>query len=397
MALAVLQHTRAAIARIGAKIGESKVDDDLLRHLVFTTHSDRRPLSDALGMAALVLVACWRLTGQAAFLWLFAANLIIGVARVHLLSRYRRLATPTDSRESTLAFDAAFSRWATFYALNIGVAAALLAALPDPIDSLPVAVAIPPAFAISFAARSSGRPRTLFLQVMAICGPAIAAMLLLNPPHGVFYASVFAAAASSSLVTGRATRAKVVEIYNANAANRRMARIDILTGALNRFAFSETLAQAIADPQQRPAERIALIVVDLDRFKDINDGYGHSVGDAVIVEAARRLRATARAQDCVARLGGDEFVVLVRGERIDEAGAARICGQLLDALRRPVEFEGQVLELSASLGASIWPDHGTAPDELFKHADLALYQAKRAGRGRFAVYSQSPDTSAVAA
>lgn len=179
----------------------------------------------------------------------------------------------------------------------------------------------------------------------------------------------------------------VTEHRVAEAAIRRQIYRDPLTQLHNRRYLEDQLAETLAGGSESP---LALLFIDLDRFKPINDALGHDVGDQVLQVVARRLEQTLRAEDVVARLGGDEFVALL--PRIAALGdAALVAQKLLEALQQPCYIAGQDLVLSASIGISISPLHGREPLTLMKLADAAMYQAKRDGRGGFAIYQ--PDAS----
>lgn len=162
------------------------------------------------------------------------------------------------------------------------------------------------------------------------------------------------------------------------------ARHDALTDLPNRRLLQDTLARAIAraEHEQQP---LALMFIDLDRFKNINDSLGHTVGDALLRVVATRLQALVRRQDTIARLGGDEFVVVVAGfcELEDVIGLGEA---ILDALREPVELEERTLRIAASVGVAVYPDNGDSVDTLMKAADSAMYQAKAAGRDRLRMF-----------
>ena len=162
------------------------------------------------------------------------------------------------------------------------------------------------------------------------------------------------------------------------------ASVDPLTGLANRSTFDERLLQVLA-LAERQQSGFALMYVDLDRFKPVNDQYGHAVGDELLIEVARRLRAAVRDTDVVARLGGDEFVVIATRassrERVEE-----IARRVVADLALPYLLSVAVADVSASLGVAIFPVHGTQADELKRHADQALYEAKDAGRNTYRVY-----------
>jgi diguanylate cyclase (GGDEF)-like protein len=154
---------------------------------------------------------------------------------------------------------------------------------------------------------------------------------------------------------------------------------DPLTGLPNRVLFTDRLQQALVR-QLRHGHKVAVLFIDLDRFKLINDGRGHVAGDKVLQEAARRLDAAARAEDTVARFGDDEFTVLC--EEIEPETATAIAQRLLAELARPFVLDGEELHLGASAGVRISDGAGVGPDGLLRDANLALYVAKQHGRGR---------------
>jgi diguanylate cyclase (GGDEF)-like protein/PAS domain S-box-containing protein len=159
---------------------------------------------------------------------------------------------------------------------------------------------------------------------------------------------------------------------------------DSLTGLSNRRALREALAEAVRRAHAHHAA-FAVLYVDLDGFKDVNDTLGHEAGDQLLVEAARRFREVLRPGDVVARIGGDEFVVLA--DRVRSADEAVELGTRLTAvLRMPVQ--GSVRTVSGSIGVAMYPSHGHTPDDLLRHADRGLYAAKRQGRDRVVIYCE---------
>ncbi len=155
----------------------------------------------------------------------------------------------------------------------------------------------------------------------------------------------------------------------------RLARFDALTGLLNRASLIGEIEEELAGADPRD-DRAAVLLIDLDRFKPINDTFGHAAGDGVLIEVARRLQASVRPRDVVARLGGDEFVILLRGN--DGADMVREVGRRIEqGLGRDMEIEGHRLRIGASIGCALWPRDGHDVDGLLSAADLAMYRAKR--------------------
>jgi diguanylate cyclase (GGDEF)-like protein/PAS domain S-box-containing protein len=157
----------------------------------------------------------------------------------------------------------------------------------------------------------------------------------------------------------------------------RLAFFDTLTGTPNRYLLKDRAAQAIR-AAGRSAGTFSLAFLDLDRFKEINDAFGHETGDRLLVHFARRLRDYVRERDTISRLGGDEFVLLL--EEIDRSSAAQRLAGILSAATRPFHIDGRAHQVSVSIGAAMYPDDGESFEELLKNADTAMYQAKADGR-----------------
>jgi diguanylate cyclase (GGDEF)-like protein len=158
-----------------------------------------------------------------------------------------------------------------------------------------------------------------------------------------------------------------------------LATHDFLTNLPNRMLLEDRFDQAIARAE-RSKKKFAIIAVDLDKFKQVNDTYGHPFGDQVLVEIAWRLSEAVRTSDTCARVGGDEFTILAEGINTKQ-DLKRVMEKISLALNDPIQIEGKSLKVTASLGASIYPDHGTEMEELMKSADIALYQVKDAYSG----------------
>ena len=150
---------------------------------------------------------------------------------------------------------------------------------------------------------------------------------------------------------------------------------DALTGLPNRTLLDDRIEQAL-QRARRTTDAFALMVIDLDGFKEVNDIRGHDAGDQVLQSIARRLESVVRASDTVARVGGDEFVVLSIGTRTEEE-AAVLVGRLRQALRRPYRVEGGIVEIDASIGWAIFPADGATPEELLGRADVQMFATKR--------------------
>src|SRR5581483_10145869 len=169
---------------------------------------------------------------------------------------------------------------------------------------------------------------------------------------------------------------------------------DALTGLPNQLLFEETVSLALAERRQ-PERKLAVFVLDLDRFKRVNDSLGHPAGNELLREVARRLTGAVRTGDTVARMSGDEFTVLVTGLR-STGEAAFVAEKVMAVFRAPFLIAGQELHVTPSLGIAVAPEDGTRPSVLLKNADTAMYRAKERGRNCFEIYSVEMNSAAEA-
>lgn len=159
---------------------------------------------------------------------------------------------------------------------------------------------------------------------------------------------------------------------------------DHLTGLYNRSAMMDQISKAVS-AANRSGESLAVMYVDLDGFKELNDNFGHALGDTALQQAATRMRAVLRKHEAAGRVGGDEFALLVTSFS-DREQLAEIAKRILAALRDPIVTGNAKAKISASIGIAVYPDHGTTPEDLIEHADRAMYQAKRRAGDGFAIF-----------
>jgi diguanylate cyclase (GGDEF)-like protein len=224
--------------------------------------------------------------------------------------------------------------------------------------------------ALAVAAGAAFRDRSTVVGALAMGGAVAMVFLLLRRLATQVLQSLDDASAGQARL-----EARLAAVLEAKEEYRTLAFHDGLTGLPNRSLFHDRLGLAITH-SSRLQGHLALLYLDIDDFKGVNDSFGHGSGDRVLVELAGRIRAAVRAEDTVARLGGDEFVVLLA--QVTGAGdAARVAAKVLDAVRPPFRVGGHEVSVKASVGVSVYPDDGTCPDDLVRNADGAMYRDKR--------------------
>ncbi len=171
-----------------------------------------------------------------------------------------------------------------------------------------------------------------------------------------------------------------------------LAHNDALTGLFNRANFTEILNQNVSRLERYGAP-FALMFMDLDHFKAVNDTYGHPMGDRLLIEVANRLRTVTPASAFLARLGGDEFAILIP-KSVSNEDIENLAAKILDTVTGIFEFDGEQMSVGISIGVAIAPRHGTRPDQLLRNVDLALYRAKESGRAAYKIFESGMDSQA---
>jgi len=182
-------------------------------------------------------------------------------------------------------------------------------------------------------------------------------------------------------------RKRSMRLKESQAQLKHMALHDPLTGLANRVSFNQLLARIVRTSAKHQTN--ALLYLDLDRFKQVNDTLGHPIGDRLLVDVARRLMETAAAADIIARLGGDEFTIALKHTQQEEV--EKLCDSLIAAIRKPFEIDGQIVLIGLSIGVAVASGNDADPVDIARKADIALYHAKSAGRNRYAIFGPHMD------
>ena len=173
---------------------------------------------------------------------------------------------------------------------------------------------------------------------------------------------------------------------------KKLAESDALTGLANRYVFDDALQFAIVASKRDSDKKIALLMIDVDKFKFINDTYGHSVGDHVLQSIVQRVKGCLRGGEVFARLGGDEFAIIVSNLN-SSIQAGQVAARIRNIMLTPFGFEQCEFNLSVSIGIALYPDNGTVAKDMIQHADIAMYRAKKLGRNRICFYQQEIQAS----
>ena len=253
-------------------------------------------------------------------------------------------------------------------------------------------------------AAASFPPGAVCLSAGALAGNSLGALVALSSV-ALLAMTLFTSTLDARMQSRTARLAASLKVANAqlqtvNEELKQRAFLDPLTGLPNRLLLEDRLKHALRRTERaeeriagRNAEKIAVLFVDLDAFKPVNDSLGHAAGDEVLKEAALRLRVAARDSDTVARIGGDEFVLLME-DVASLADCVTLARRLLEVLARPFEIAGRQVGLTGSVGIVVYPDHGHK-DKLVAHADAAMYAAKRAGGNTYALFEAHMDAGAL--
>jgi diguanylate cyclase (GGDEF)-like protein len=242
------------------------------------------------------------------------------------------------------------------------------------------------------------------LSANALAGKHLGALVALSSvallAMTLFTSTLDARMQSKTAQLAGSLKAANSQLQTVNEELRQRAFLDPLTGVPNRMLFEDRLTHALRRIEraaerisERSAEKIAVLFIDLDGFKPVNDSFGHAAGDQVLKEVATRLRIAARDSDTLARIGGDEFVLLME-DITGVADCVAMARRLVEVIARPFEIASRQVRICGSVGIVVYPDHGNK-DKLVAHADAAMYAAKRAGGNTYALFESHMDAGAL--
>ncbi len=361
--------------------GTDALSDRVRLLLVRTLYT--QPTSLAIGAAngAVSSAAAAFLSGERILYILSAILAVVACVRVGLAIYLPAHGAGGHARKLEIAYEVG----AFAYSLVLGLiaAATMLLKLPTGIELLMVTNAL--CYGVGICARNAGRPFIALGQLLLVVVPVMLACLMLGG-IAMFLLAVnmvllLPAMSSITLNVFNVLRDSIAEAERSQELAERMqvlARTDVVTGLANRAGLNHALGENLAELPHDGA--LALFWIDLDRFKEVNDLLGHQVGDRVLAEIGRRLRASLSEGDTVARFGGDEFVICTHVA--DKRGCERIAALVQGEITRPIRVDGERLEMQASIGIACLPEDGKDADALMKAADLALYHAKANGKNQ---------------
>jgi diguanylate cyclase (GGDEF)-like protein len=379
------------VASIVAKMREiSKIDrkvaDEVRRSLVETLFTSSTSLGAGAVAGAAVSSAVAVASGDPWLTGIAIAIALTGALRVAYAVLFH--AGPEASDTQSARSETLYEVGAWLYALLIGLLTLLTLVRTDRAILQLLAATMSTGYAGGICGRNAGRPVIAIGQLALASVPMSLGLLVSGDPLRWVLAALNIVFMIGMIDVTLQTYSAVLKAMSATREQKlltdrfeRLARYDAMTGLENRGAFQERLQAELADLGDRP---LAILWVDLDKFKEINDSLGHPAGDRVLCTVARQLSQIVEGRGCVARFGGDEFVLLASGER--PGFAEDLAREVMRGLLVPIELDGASIQVTGSIGVAIAPADGSEADTLLQHADMALYHAKADGRNDFRLF-----------
>lgn len=365
---------------------------DTINHQVPKTLVDSlysNPSSLIIGAVAgsAICLAVALVTGDALLESASAAVGLVALLRIAIM-----LCARSIDKGNTRALELLFEFGAFTYAAAVSATACIAIINEIPLEAQMVLVVYAVGYATAIAARNAGRPFIAIGQLLVVLAPLTVTLLIsesvLTVVLGIVALLHMPSTISITLRVYRALNESIVSAQtNAKLAEKMqvLARTDVVTGLANRAGLNHAIVETMMEIDEDA--QLALIWVDLDRFKEVNDLLGHPVGDRVLSEVAKRLTDVSPQDGTVARFGGDEFIIFC--PIADRKEAERIASEVHMEVMRPFRIDGERLELRASLGVALLPEDGNDADTLMQSSDLALYHAKVGGRGQTCFFNST--------
>jgi diguanylate cyclase (GGDEF)-like protein len=367
--------------------GRASISDAVYMEVITGLHGTTMPTILAGVCQAMVGAITTYETGDTVAAALTVAGVVVAVVRLFEIFAFRRrlARSPQLGRAEAMIWERRYVAGTIATAFVLGLFAARSIVLGDAICSV-MAIGIGFGFGAGVVARLSLRPVAAFLDLVAIAAPAVVVTFMQPDLRHVGLGLLIVMYVAASFEMVRLSFNTSISQITLKRQFEQLSRSDPMTGVSNRSVLATDLPAMLA------AGMVAIHTLDLDRFKEANDRFGHPVGDALLKQVAGRLGALAAPDDLVVRMGGDEFVLVQRAAADAEAMAQRI----VQSIHAPYDVDGQAIELGVSVGVAVAPDDGHTAEALLSRSDKALYRAKQ-NRGGYVLAREfrMPDKTAA--
>jgi diguanylate cyclase (GGDEF)-like protein len=372
--------TATIIGWLDLSIPDQKLHYDLVQALYRTPKS----IFGATIVSLLVMAIAVAMSGDRAYEWFFAGFILVGTARIATIHFYRRAHHVVEDRVATRRWECAALLNAWAFACLVGLSGAYTVVLHPGTDVELLINTCVMGYIAGISSRNASRPIISIGQISLTAFPFTIGLLLRADVVHVVLAIFLGVLYVSIIMICRSVFDNFISGYHAFRKIELIAHRDTLTDLWNRTAFIGLLEKRLSHGKD---EMVGLVLIDMDRFKDVNDTFGHQTGDLVLKQAGDRIKSVVRPADEAARIGGDEFVVMLADA--SESETHLVARRILEKLAQPFTIGNARHVCGASIGYALAPGDGSTIEELFRNADLALYEAKQAGRAQIVRHSNS--------